>query len=192
MRAGARRFVYVSFSHHIEVDCPLTTAKRTVERHLTQSGLDYTILAPSFYMEVWLGPALGFDMKSGKAQIFGSGKNAISWISLGDVARFAAVAIEHPKAKNATIELGGPEALAPLDVVRTCEELCGRSFEVQHVPEAALRDQRAAATDSYQQTFTALMLAYAAGDPIDMRSTLETFPVPLTSVRDYAQQVLRG
>ncbi|PYO71530.1 MAG: NAD(P)-dependent oxidoreductase, partial [Gemmatimonadetes bacterium] len=58
--------------------------------------------------------------------------------------------------------------------------------------EAALRDQRAAATDSYQQTFTALMLAYAAGDPIDMRSTLETFPVPLTSVRDYAQQVLRG
>jgi len=129
VRAGARRFVYVSFSHHIEVDCPLTTAKRTVERHLTQSGLDYTILAPSFYMEVWLGPALGFDMKSGKAQIFGSGKNAISWISLGDVARFAAVAIEHPKAKNATIELGGPEALAPLDVVRTCEELCGRSFD---------------------------------------------------------------
>lgn len=192
VRAGARRFVYVSFSHHIDVDCPLTTAKRTVERHLTQSGLTYTILAPTFFMEVWLSPALGFDMKNGKAQVFGNGKSPISWISFGDVAQFAVACVEHPKAKNATIELGGPEALTPLDVVRIGEDLSGRSFDVQHVPEETLRAQRAAATDPFQQTFTALMLAYAAGDPIDMRPTLTTFPVPLTSVRDHARQVLRG
>lgn len=188
--AGARRFVYVSFSHHIDVACPLTTAKRTVERHLEQSGLTYTILAPTFFMEVWLGPALGFDIKNGKAQVFGSGKNAISWISLADVAQFAVMCVEHPKASNTTIELGGPEALAPLDVVRACEEVCGRSFEVQQVPEDVLRAQRAAATDPFQQTFTALMLAYATGDRIDMRSTLRTFPVPLVSVKQYARQVL--
>jgi hypothetical protein len=34
------------------------------------------------------------------------------------------------------------------------------------------------------------MLATADGDPIDMSQTLETFPVQLRSVREYAQAVL--
>src|SRR2546422_127605 len=57
--AGVSRFVYVSYSHQINVDCPLTTAKRSVEAHLQQSGMTFTILAPSVFMEVWLSPALG-------------------------------------------------------------------------------------------------------------------------------------
>ena len=188
--ARVPRFAYVSFSHSIDVDSPLATAKRSVERHLQQSGLGYTILAPSFFMEIWLGPALGFDVKNGKAQIFGSGKKAISWISLGDVAQFAVACVEHPKARNATIELGGPEAVSPLDAVRTCEAVSGRPFEVQHVPEEALRAQQAAATDPYQQSFAALMLGYALGDVIDMRSTLQTFPIPLVSVKEHARRSL--
>ena len=76
--------------------------------------------------------------------------------------------------------------------MRLCEELGGQPFEVQHVPEEALRAQYAAATDSLQRSFTALMLDYAKGDPIEMRETLQVFPIQLTSVRDYAQRVLRG
>jgi hypothetical protein len=34
------------------------------------------------------------------------------------------------------------------------------------------------------------MLQCAAGDAIDMRRTRGLFPVPLTSVRDYAKRVL--
>lgn len=37
--ARVRQFIYVSVSHHVDVDCPLTTAKRAVEAHLKQSGL---------------------------------------------------------------------------------------------------------------------------------------------------------
>ena len=59
--ARVSRFVYVSYSHNIDVDCPLTTAKRTVEAHLQRTGMTYTILAPSVFMEVWLSAALGFD-----------------------------------------------------------------------------------------------------------------------------------
>jgi hypothetical protein len=32
------------------------------------------------------------------------------------------------------------------------------------------------------------MRCYAAGDPIDMREILKTFPITLTSVRDYASR----
>jgi NADH dehydrogenase len=190
--ARVRHFIYVSASHHVDVDCPLTAAKRAVEAHLKRSGLTYTILAPTFFMEVWLSPALGFDAGKGTAQIYGSGANKIGWISLNDVAQFAVASLDNPAARNATIELGGPEMLSPLEVVRYFEEAGGRKFQVVHVPEEALNAQRAAATDPLQQTFAALMLGYAHGDPIDMRKTLQKFPVSLLSVREFAGRAVRA
>jgi len=190
--ARVRHFIYVSVSHRVDVDCPLITAKRTVEAYLKQSGLDYTILAPTFFMEVWLSPAIGFDVGKGTAQIYGSGANKISWISLNDVAQFAVASVNNLAAWNTTIELGGPEMLSPLEVVRCFEEAGGREFQVVHVPEDALNAQRAAATDPLQQTFAALMLGYAHGDPIDMRKTLRTFPISLLSVREFARGTVRA
>jgi uncharacterized protein YbjT (DUF2867 family) len=187
--AGVGQFVYVSFSGNLEVDCPLRTAKRSVERHLQQSGLTYTILRPSVFMEVWLSPALGFDFIKGAAQIFGTARQPISWISLADVAEFAVGAIGHPAARSVVIELGGPEALSPEDVVRTFEEVTGRHFDAQHVPEPALEEQWRTAVDPLQKSFAALMLGFAHGDPIDMRRTLEVFPLRLGTVRDYATRV---
>ena len=144
------QFVYVSFSGSFEIDCPLRTAKRSVERHLQRSGLTYTILRPSVFMEVWLSPALGFDFTKGAAQIFGTAQQPISWISLGDVAEFAVTCVGHPAARNALIELGGPEALSPEDVVRTFEEVTGRHFDTQHVAETALQEQWRVAADPLQ------------------------------------------
>jgi NADH dehydrogenase len=192
--AGVRRFIYISYSHGIDVACPLATAKRTVEGHVKQSGMTYTILAPSVFMEIWLSPALGFDATSAQARIYGSGTNPISWISLGDVAQFVVLSVDHPAARNATLELGGPAALSPLEVVHAFEQAGGRPFTVELVPEEALRSQRAAATDPLQQSFAALMLAYALGDSIDMRSTLKTLPlpVPLLSVQEYARRVTQA
>ena len=185
-----RQFVYVSFSGNLELASPLQAAKRAVEERLRRSGMTYTILRPSFFMEVWLGPAVGFDHARGSAQIYGDGERPVSWISLGDVAEFAVRSVDEPAAANATIELGGPEALSPLEVVRIFEEASGRPFATQHVPVEALEAQRRAATDPLQQTFATLMLAYAGGDAIEMRETLRTFPVRLTSVRDYAARTV--
>jgi NADH dehydrogenase len=188
--AGVGRYVYISLSGQISSEDPLTHAKRTVEERVRASAMTYTILRPSYFMEVWLGPALGFDYPNGRATIYGSGENPISWISLADVAAFAIHSLENPVAENAVIELGGPDALSPREVVRIFEAISGRSFEIQTVPEEAIRAQQAEATDTLQQTFAALMLTYAAGDPIPMTETLRKYPLPLRTVRDYAQQVL--
>jgi uncharacterized protein YbjT (DUF2867 family) len=188
--AGARHFVYTSFSGNMDLDFPLRNAKRKVERRIKDSGLTYTILRPSYFMEAWLGPAVGFDYPNAKAQIYGAGENTISWISLFDVAQFAVESLDNPAARNATLELGGPDALSPMEAVKVFEEVGGQSFEVQHVPEAALEEQQRAAADPMQQSFTGLMRCYAQGDPIEMGGTLQAFPVELTSVRDYAQRVL--
>ena len=161
-----------------------------MEERLIESGLTYTSLQASWFMEVWLGPALGFDYANAKAQIYGAGHNPISWISFADVAQFAIVSLNNPAARNAVIEVGGPEALSPLEVVRIFEEVKGQKFAVEHVPEEALQAQKAAAPDAVQESFAGLMLQYAAGDAIDMEATLKAFPLQLASVRDYAERVL--
>jgi uncharacterized protein YbjT (DUF2867 family) len=190
--ADVPRFIYTSFSGHIDLDFPLRNAKRVVEQRLKDSGLVYTILRPSYFMEVWLGPAVGFDAANAKASIYGPGERGISWISFQDVARFAVESLENPAARYATLELGGPEALSPLQVVRIFEEAAGRPFEVQHIPEEALQAQQASATDPMQQSFAGLMRSYARGDAIDMHDVLETFPLQLTSVCEYAQTMGTG
>ena len=189
--AAVSRFVYVSYSGNHEIPCPLTTAKRSVEQAVRQSGMAYTILRPSYFMEVWLSPALGFDAANARAQIYGAGDAKISFISYKDVAAFAVRCLTNPAARNATIELGGREAVSPLEVVQTFERSTGRHFEVQHVPETALEQQHAAAEDPLQQSFAALMLAFARGDMIDMDATLATFPAQLTSVREFADRTLQ-
>lgn len=184
--AGVGHFVYTSFSANLDLDFPLRDAKRTVEAYLKMSGLVWTVLRPSCFMEVWLSPAVGFDAANATATIYGDGSNPISWIALGDVAEFAVESLDSPAAHNAILELGGPAMLSPNQVVEIFERVQGRPFTVQHVPTAALLAQQQAAADPMAQSFSGLMRCYANGDPIDMRATLRAFPVALTSVEAYA------
>ena len=189
-QAGVKHFVLISFPN-VDIDFPLQTAKRAVENRLRQSRMSHTILQPTFFSEVWLSPALGFDVANGRAQIYGAGHNKISWISFQDVARFAVASLDNPQAVNTTIKLGGPDALSPSEVVQLGERLIGRPIEVQHVPEETLRVQRGAATDSLQQSFAGLMLYYASGDVIDMTDAHRVFAThPMKSVREHLQGTL--
>ena len=187
--AGVEHFVYTSFSGNMDLDFPLRNAKRAAEEHLRRSGLTYTILRPSYFMEVWLSPMLGMDYVEGKAQIYGEGANPISFISLGDVAQFATASLGNEAARNATLELGGPQALGPLQVVKEFEAVVGRPFAVEHVPVEGIQAQADAATDPMERSFAGLMLCYAQGDAIDMGDLLSDFPLALTTVADYAQTV---
>ncbi len=186
--AGVEHFVYVSFRHRFNpsLQYPLKAAKRAVEEHLMASGLTYTVLQASYFMEVWLSPALGFDYPNASARIYGAGLNGLSWISFKDVAQFAVASLDNPAGRNAIVEVGGPQVLSPLEVVRIFEDVGEQLFAIEHVPEEALLAQKAGASDPLSETFAALMLTYAHGDPIDMEATSKAFGLQITSVRDYA------
>ena len=113
-RAGVGHFVYTSFSANLDLDFPLGRAKRAVETHLINSGMGYTILRPSCFMEVWLSPAVGFDPGNGTVALYGEGTQPVSYIATADVAAFAVASLTAPAARNAVLELGGPEALSQL------------------------------------------------------------------------------
>ncbi len=188
--AGVDHFVFVSFRYEPNVDHPLKAAKRYVEERLKKSGMAYTILKASCFMEIWLSPAVGFDVAAGKARVYGQGVNKLSWISCQDVARFAAAAVSEPAFRNQVLEIGGPEALSPLEVIRAFEAAGGPEITVEHVPEAALLQIFDQAADSLEKTFAGLMLMYAAGDAIDMSETQNLLKGGLTPLRDYVSQTL--
>lgn len=189
--AGVERFVFVSFRvGGRDFDFPLKAAKRETAERLKESGMPWTVIEASLFMEVWLGPHLGFDAANARARVLGSGDQKISWVSYKDVAAISIAAAESADARNRTIEVGGPEALSPNEVIRIFEDRSGRKFEVERVPESALKETKAKATNPVEETFAGLMLLNAGGDEIDMRETLRRYPVRMTTVREYAERVL--
>lgn len=180
--AGVRHLIYVSVSGNLDGESPLFNAKRGVETQLREGRLTYTIVRPSFFMEVWLSPILGFDPAGGRVRIYGTGDQPISMISVPDVAAYVAGCVDNPAVENQTIELGGPEPTSYNTVVRLFERALGRTIACEYVPVDALESQFRAASDPMEKTFAALMLGAARGDAIDVGPALEKVPIDLTPV----------
>ena len=188
---GVKHFIFISFRHQYAPENPLTEAKRSAEEAIKKSGMKYTILQASTFMEVWLSPALGFNYPDHAAQIPGEGNQLISFVSYKDVAAFAVASVDNTAAKNKTLEIGGPEAISPAQVIKEFEKISDHHFTVNYIPAAALKQQADEATDYWQKIFSNLMIFYANGDAIDMNPVLEKIPVKLHSVKDYAIAVLK-
>lgn len=160
--AGVQQFVLVSFPEFAQ-GFPLQDAKRQVEQALIASGMGYTILRPTHFAEIWFSPALGFDAAARTARIFGDGNAPMNWISFFDVATACRKALGNPRALNQCFDLGGPEALSQLDIVRAMERQGGPAFTLEHVPLEALQGQYEASEDPMQKSFAALMLVVTSG-----------------------------
>ena len=186
--ANVNRFVFVSFRRTPGVSFPLASAKEQIENAVR--SLNFTVIQASWFMEVWLSPALGFDYSKAEARIYGTGTSPISWVSYLDVAEMCAIAVRHPEACRKTIEFGGPEALSPLEVVARFEKIGGRPFRLEHISEQALLAQYQGATDPLQKSFAALMLGYLHGDSMDMTGVVDTFGVKLARVDEYVRGVM--
>jgi uncharacterized protein YbjT (DUF2867 family) len=185
--AHVSHFIFVSFEASRFPDTPLTDAKRKVEMHLKEGGIDYTILQPTPFMESWLGPAIFGDPTSGEVKIFGEGGGHIPYVSLGDVAEVAVRAVTLPSARNATITFGGPESISQRDAVRMFEEAMGKPLAVTAVPLEALEAQWQGASNPFEKSFAGLMLGISKLDE-EIPPLGEEFAFEMATVRDWARQ----
>jgi uncharacterized protein YbjT (DUF2867 family) len=128
-------------------------AKAAAEQHLIDSGISYTIIYTSFFMEAWLSPMLGFDAPNARARIYGSGKKPSSWVSFKNVAETIVASISEERFRSRVLEVGGLDAITPLEVVRIFEDEGGRKFEVEHISDEELAAMAEAATDPLQKSF---------------------------------------
>ncbi len=182
--SGVSKFVFVSFDTSKTPDNPLSSAKTAAEDHLKASGLDYTILHGSLFCESWLGPMLFADPVAGTAKVYGKGTDKIRYVAVADVAEFAVQSLTAPIARNATIEVGGPEEIS--------QHAFGKKFTVVEIPEATLEAQWNSAQNPWDRTFAGLMLGVARGFGSEMKPSFEAFPMQRTSPREYVRNVARA
>jgi uncharacterized protein YbjT (DUF2867 family) len=138
--AGVEHFILLSVcqaspTHPIE----LFRMKHRAEGELRASGLAWTIIRPTAYMETWLGILGGPLLDTGTTRIFGRGQNPINFVSADDIARLVDVAVADESMRGAAIDVGGPENLSMVELVETFKTMTGASGKVSHVPLPMMR-----------------------------------------------------
>jgi uncharacterized protein YbjT (DUF2867 family) len=118
----------------------LHRAKHAAEQHLRGSGLPWTVLRPTAYLETWAAIVGAKVSSGGPALVLGRGENPINFVSARDVATLAARAVTDPALRHQAIDLPGPDNLTMVELAR----LLGAD-RVRHVPRAALRVMAVAA-----------------------------------------------
>jgi NADH dehydrogenase len=182
--AGIEHFVFVSaLGADPDHPAPFMQAKARSEATLRESGLEYTILAPNLFMEVWAAMVVGMPALQGQpVTLVGEGRRRHSFISNRDVAAFAVAAVDHPAARNQYLAIGGPEPLTWRDVVATYERVLGRPIAVQFVavgePVPGLPGPMPALLGSLETYDSA----------IEMDETARTFDVPLTRLETFVRE----
>jgi uncharacterized protein YbjT (DUF2867 family) len=186
--AGVEHFIFVSaMGASTDSPVPFVRGKALSEEHLKQSGLDYTILSPNIFMEIWIGMIVGMPLQTGQpVSIVGDGNRSHTFVSIDDVAAYAVAAVDNPAARNRQVFIGGPEAISWNQIVDRTARVLGREVPVRHIapgaslpglPEAV--SQLAASMDSYDS-------------PIEMGETARAWGVEATPVDAYLQRTFAG
>ena len=158
-------------------------AKAETEERLRESGMDFTIVAPTAFIEIWPAMVVGMPALQGQpVTLIGEGRRRHSFVSNRDVAAFAVAAVDDPRARNQFLAIGGPEALSWRDVVATYERVLDREIPVNWVkmgdPVPGLPDPMPALLAA-QETYDSV---------VPMEETAATFGIELHSVESFAEQ----
>ncbi len=108
----------------------------STDEYLKNSGLDYTITAPSFFMQNFINN-FADDYKNGALyQPASDGK--ISWIDVRDIAAVnVEVLLNVEKYKEQTLTITGAESLSYADAVEQMNSVLGKEAQYVAVPSAA-------------------------------------------------------
>lgn len=191
--AGVQHLVYTSVLG-AGPDNPVlfNRIKYAVEQYLQASGLPYTILRPSAFMEWHVHEFIGKPiLEKGKVTLFGKGDNPRNFIAGEDVANFAVLALTEPTAIGQIIEIGGPEHWTNNQVAALYAQLAERPVSITHVPLTVLRVMSPLLTP-FHQGLSQIMAFSVLMDTDDMTfepsATLSQYPVPLTRLEDWVRQ----
>jgi len=191
--SGVRHFVYTSayFSDPAFEAIPFVRIKRQVEQHLRASGLSHTILRPTAFMDFHAHVLLGRPVIEGKRVIiFGRGERPRNFVAAGDVAQFAVRALKEESLVGQTVDIGGPQNLSSLDVLRTYEATSGRTASVLRVPVGVPRLLSRIIRPLHSgvaQMLQLAALAETADQRFDARGLEQRFSTRLTRLEDWVR-----
>jgi NADH dehydrogenase len=182
--AGVQQFIFTSARvspAYRTID--FFAAKFHTEDYLRASGVPWTILRPTAFMETWamiVGDPL---VRTGATKIFGAGRNPINFVAVDDVAKVAVMTIDRPDAIGSVVEIGGPQNLTMIEVADVFERVTGRKGRRTHLPVALLKALAAVMpwiNPVFARQVRAGLLSDTEPQAFDPTDMLQRFPVSLT------------
>jgi uncharacterized protein YbjT (DUF2867 family) len=145
----------------------LFRAKHAAEQAVSASGIPWTIVRATAFMETW-GNIMAQPLQaSGKILVFGRGDNPVNFVSATDVAALVSHAVTTPGLRGQVLELGGPGNLTFNQVAALLQETTRGPAAVRHIPRPALHAM-AMATAKVKPALARQARAALAMDTIDM------------------------
>jgi uncharacterized protein YbjT (DUF2867 family) len=158
--AGVEHFCYHSVLHPQVEAMPHHWEKMHVEAHLFESGLRYTILQPTTYMQNVLAHWSQI-LEHGVYPVPYAVETRLSMVDLDDVAKAAAVVLTEPGHAGATYELVCEGAMTQIEVAKVLSQQLGRPVRAEVVPLDVWEQQaRAAGLGDYQVETLIKMFRY--------------------------------
>ena len=117
----------------------LVRMKYAAEQRATSSGVPYTIVRATAFLELWIEVLEQTAGRSGRPLMFRRGQNPINFVSVSDVAALAERAVLDPATRENTLEIGGPENLTFAQLAQAVQRAAGRTTPPRHVPPSMLR-----------------------------------------------------
>jgi uncharacterized protein YbjT (DUF2867 family) len=173
----------------------LFRAKHAAEQTLRASGIPWTIVRATAFMETWAAIMARPLLTSGKILVFGRGDNPVNFVSATDVGALVERAAIGPGLRGRVLELGGPDNLTFNQVAKIVQQTTGRGT-VRHIPRAALHLMAMTAA-TLKPALARQARAALAMDTIDMSfdpaATRNAFPsLPETGMRSAIKELWYG
>lgn len=132
-------FVYYSVMHPLRREVRHHRLKLDAEEALIESGLTYTILQPSRYMQ-HLDPIWPKVLSEGIHAMPFSAEQKFSVVDLRDLAEAVATVVSRDSDHFATYELAGPEQLSQADMAAAISSIIDRPVSAEAYPLEALQE----------------------------------------------------
>jgi uncharacterized protein YbjT (DUF2867 family) len=187
--AGVRHFIYTSAAGASpDHPVPLYQIKGACEQEIIKSGMTYTIVQPSMFMETWIARLVETPLSMGvHIQLIGQGDHAHNFISEADVAAFMIKMFENPLALNETVVIGGPASHTWTEIVQEMGLHMGVELPMTYLPlgsSISYVPPDVSAIANGQETYE---------DFLDMSKTAPAYGIKLTTLREYiAHTFVRG
>jgi len=174
---------------------PLMEIKHCTELFLAESGLNYTILRLSGFLQGLIGQ-YAIPILEQQAVWITSDVAPMAYMDTQDVAKFALRALSVPETVNRTFPVVGTRAWSGYEIIRLCERLSDREAKIMRMPLGWLRATRKVARFFQWGWNLSDRLAFvevlAAGKPMiaPMDNTYTVFgldPKATTTLEEYLQ-----
>ncbi len=140
--AGVSHFVFTSVaSADKSTGIPHFDTKYEVEQYLVQSGIPYTIIGPTAFMENFIQPFALPNLREGKISRGLPATRPVQLVAVADIGTFAAFVIQHRKdSPGKRIDIAGDERTGE-ETAAILSKAIGKQIRYESFPPESLRAQ---------------------------------------------------